>query len=956
MAQSPTESTDRPAAQGPETGPAPAPIRLPDAPVLVAGLRRCLWLSSDGEIDELTPQAAALAARDSPPLLCHAPATARRLGCDPFPAYDLLELFAFVRPAAFCPPTPRGLAQALGLPLPASPDGQALALQQSAAALLREQAARGSGRDGQAYNIAWGMAQGGWRWGPLLLAALSGGETALPEGQVRRGLAVWERLPGWTEGPPEPPPSSQPIDAVEVRARLRSLLGEESEDRPQQADYASAVSQAFAPRGLEDEPNVVLAEAGTGVGKTLGYIAPASLWAEKNGGTVWLSTFTRNLQQQIDSELDRLFPEPKEKSERVVVRKGRENYLCLLNYDDLVRGIGVRPQDAVGAGLMARWAGQTRDGDMVGGDFPGWLPDLIGRGRSLGLTDRRGECIYSACDHYGKCFIERSIRRAKQADLVVANHALVLVQAAQGGFGSAPEDGGAPLRAVFDEGHHVFEAADSAFAVHLSGQETYELRRWLVGADTRARSASRVRGLKRRIEDLVIGDADAVAALEAALRAARRLTSEGWLQRLSRDEAQGPVELFLAAVRQQVFARARGSDGPYSLETEAKPPVESLPAAAQSLDQTLAQLQEPLQALDKALAKRLDDEADSLDSDARRRIETARRGLQRRGVLQIAAWRSMLRSLTQDTPDDYVDWFAVERVDGREFDVGFYRHWVDPTLPFCEAVLRPAHGVIVTSATLTDATPTNATPGDGAEGGAASIDDAWAGAEMRSGAAHLPAPALRVQVPSPFDYAEQTRVLIVRDVRKDDLDQVAAAYRELFLAAGGDGLGLFTAISRLRAVHRKIALPLEEAGITLHAQHIDRLDTATLVEIFRAEPGSCLLGTDAVRDGVDVPGSALRLIVFDRVPWARPDIRHKARRERFGGRHYDDRLARLKLKQAYGRLIRRADDRGVFVLLDPMTPSRLLTAFPPGVEVARVGLAEALEATRGFLGDAAAQD
>ena len=89
-----------------------------------------------------------------------------------------------------------------------------------------------------------------------------------------------------------------------------------------------------------------------------------------------------------------------------------------------------------------------------------------------------------------------------------------------------------------------------------------------------------------------------------------------------------------------------------------------------------------------------------------------------------------------------------------------------------------------------------------------------------------------------------------------------------------------------------------------------------------------------VMEAEDVPGRALRLIVFDRVPWARPDIRHRARREIFGGRAYDDMLTRLKLKQAYGRLIRRRDDKGVFVVLDPAMPSRLTGAFPPGVAVA----------------------
>ena len=166
---------------------------------------------------------------------------------------------------------------------------------------------------------------------------------------------------------------------------------------------------------------------------------------------------------------------------------------------------------------------------------------------------------------------------------------------------------------------------------------------------------------------------------------------------------------------------------------------------------------------------------------------------------------------------------------------------------------------------------------------------------------------------------------------------------------GGGGLGLFTAINRLRAVHQRIAEPLERRGIPLFAQHVDALDTATLVDIFRAEEKACLLGTDAVRDGVDVPGRSLRLIVFDRVPWPRPDIRHRVRRSAFGGRAYDDRITRLRLKQAYGRLVRRADDRGVFVLLDPMMPSRLAGAFPEGVEVQRLGLAEAVQEVGAFL-------
>ena len=142
--------------------------------------------------------------------------------------------------------------------------------------------------------------------------------------------------------------------------------------------------------------------------------------------------------------------------------------------------------------------------------------------------------------------------------------------------------------------------------------------------------------------------------------------------------------------------------------------------------------------------------------------------------------------------------------------------------------------------------------------------------------------------------------------------------------------------------------PLAPGGLLL-AQHVDRMDTGSLVDIFRAAERSCLLGTDAVRDGVDVPGRSLRLIVFDRVPWPRPSILHRARRKAFTRSRYDDMITRLRLKQAYGRLVRRATDHGVFVMLDPMMPSRLAGAFPDGIEVQRMGLKEAVSMTKGFL-------
>ena len=116
---------------------------------------------------------------------------------------------------------------------------------------------------------------------------------------------------------------------------------------------------------------MVLAEAGTGVGKTLGYLAPATVWAGKNKGSVWVSTYTRALQRQIDQEMDRLFEEPGSKNRSVVVRKGRENYLCLLNLQEAGQAGGLSDRDRIGLVITARWAERSRSGDMVGGRLPG---------------------------------------------------------------------------------------------------------------------------------------------------------------------------------------------------------------------------------------------------------------------------------------------------------------------------------------------------------------------------------------------------------------------------------------------------------------------------------------------------------------------------------------------------------------------------------------------------------
>jgi ATP-dependent DNA helicase DinG len=272
------------------------------------------------------------------------------------------------------------------------------------------------------------------------------------------------------------------------------------------------------------------------------------------------------------------------------------------------------------------------------------------------------------------------------------------------------------------------------------------------------------------------------------------------------------------------------------------------------------------------------------------------------------------------------------------------RHWLDPTIPFASMVLEPAHGVAVTSATLRDPLPASKT-----ETAAPDPPTPWDAALALTGALHLEHPAMRAAFDSPFDYAAQTRILVVNDLERERPAATAAAMAALMGAAGGGGLGLFTAIRRLRNVYPELAQRLEAEGLPLYAQHVDRMNLQTLLQIFREEPHSCLLGTDAVRDGIDVPGEALRLIIFDRMPWPRADILFKARAEWQGRDAWVDRVTRLKLRQAFGRLIRRSSDRGVFVMLDSRLPTRLTSAFPPGAPIERVGLADAIRLTGEFL-------
>src|SRR5580692_6590238 len=196
-------------------------VLVPHAPVLVAGFQEVLWLHPDGGSEALAAAAGRSRVEHETPMLFHCAATAWRRDMPGFPALDLLELFAFVHPARFCVPTPRGLAEALGLPPPRSSPEACVTLATVARALLEKLAEE---VDPEVRAIAEVMDRGGWLWGPAVLAALPAAEA----GELRKaaGLRVWMGLDEWSEpAPAPPPPGNEPVWPEEARSRLANLLG-----------------------------------------------------------------------------------------------------------------------------------------------------------------------------------------------------------------------------------------------------------------------------------------------------------------------------------------------------------------------------------------------------------------------------------------------------------------------------------------------------------------------------------------------------------------------------------------------------------------------------------------------------------------------------------------------------------------------------------------------------------
>jgi ATP-dependent DNA helicase DinG len=607
-------------------------------------------------------------------------------------------------------------------------------------------------------------------------------------------------------------------------------------------------------------------QAGTGTGKSLGYLVPALRHAVgAGGGTVVVSTATIALQRQlIERDLPRLAAALSALLGRdpvVAILKGRRNYLCLHKVHGAAEAepadslFDARSVSAIGRQVtrLHEWAATTGTGDrdelIPGVDDRAW--------RQVSVNAR--ECIGAQkCPFGSRCFAEQARDAAADADIVVTNHALLAIDAMED-FIVLPEHD----VVVIDEAHDLVDRVTSVAADELSA----------AAVETAARRCGRLVA-----EDLAAGLRDAATGLERALGDA----PTGRLDVLAE-----PVENALAAVRDASAACAADLRSNTGGEDDAERLMLTRTASV-ALDEVAEAAGRMIAAFAADIATRPEvvwlDRPSGEDSSRPDTLRVA--PLQVGGLLADRLFKPRTVILTSAT-----------LTLGGSFEP-LARQWGLPPLgqadPVAQAAVEPG--------------PTLRR--DAAAGAADRLD--WTG----------------LDVGSPFDHRRSAILYIARHLPLPGRDGLPDAYltelRELIEAAGGRTLGLF---SSMRAARQAADALRDRVGVPVLCQGED--STGLLVSKFAADEPSCLFGTLSLWQGVDVPGRSLQLVVIDRIPFPRPDDPLASARQRAvaarGGNGFmavAAAQAALLLAQGTGRLLRTVDDRGVVAILDP----RLATA------------------------------
>ncbi len=721
--------------------------------------------------------------------------------------------------------------------------------------------------------------------------------------------------------PPEPR-ERRPLDPDELEAVVapHGALADQHpnyEDRPGQRQMIRAIAGAY------NDGGVLFVEAGTGTGKSVGYLLPAARWALDNDERTIVSTATINLQSQLaDKDLPlvaRLLArssgasvdaEPEDELDWALV-KGRGNYISIRRLGladagapELFESDRSRELEA-----LRDWVGTTDDGSLA--DLPAPpSPEVWEEVRS-----DPDICLRSRCPHFQQCFYQRSRRRAASARIVVVNHHLLFTdlavrRATQNWSQSAVLP--AYRHVVLDEAHNAEDAATSHLGVQVTRRGLYR---------TLSRLDRRGKGVLAVIQD-ALGDGEGTG-MELRRRIEERV-------RPAVDEARAALDLFFDVV--ESLLPAVGAAEGEAIRIVA-PPVDDppMPAAGAGGRNVLRErvVEEPVLRVDvderfRAVSKALHTLERELQL-VRRRVEDSEeleerlegrlldlRSAERRTSAALVGLKLVLEP--GDRIDDYVRWLEM-RGRGRRRNLALCAAPIELGPVLRESLWSHAETVVLSSATLT-------TRGrfDFMRERLGLSDDGLAEMER-------PPTVEGVQVASPFDFSRQAILAVPSDLpdvslEGDRLERATARVVESLAAETGGGVfALFTSFRALR----RVADLLREAGVDarfplfVHGED----DRARLLVDFVDHGSAILLGTSSFWEGVDVPGDPLRALVIQKLPFRVPTEPVTAARvealEAQGGNafwSYMLPLAALRLKQGFGRLIRHRADRGAIVLLD----------------------------------------
>lgn len=630
------------------------------------------------------------------------------------------------------------------------------------------------------------------------------------------------------------------------------------EPRDSQVQMLETVTTAF------NGGRIAVVEAGTGTGKSFAYLIPAVRWAMQNEERVVISTATINLQQQL---IEKDLPHVQQAlgtDVAAVLVKGRGNYLCPLRLTEAIDEAGLFEERLDELNAVREWARESESGSRSE------LPFMVADALWSRINSDADACTGMRCREQQNCFVLRARRAAAAARILVVNHHLLFSDLALRLRGIGYEQSAVlpPFqRLILDEAHTIEASATSFFSRSFTRFALVKLCGRLYRS-----SGPRVHGLTLLLQQLSPADVswDALPSrISSVIEAAETVST---LAVALLDEEGGSVRL-----------------------TEALPGPRIEP-----LFRELLELQSRVLSLADYVAERIR----RLNDEDRERPEVYETRQHLRRLQEVAALCEQMRNFGEQPETVY--WLERRATSGEAY-ARFVASPVDIGPVMLEAVYDPFETVVFTSATLT----VNGTFDFWADRVGLDRDD-----QQR---------VLLASLPSPYRYDQQVLVAVPVDAPAPQ-DATYPAYLAGFVAdvltlTEGGGLVLFTSYAMLDSVFQQVKPALDAAGITALRQGED--DRARLLRRFTDDAASVLFATDSFWEGIDAPGQTLRVVILCRLPFRVPsDPVLQARMEqiRLEGRSPFGQLslpeAVIRLKQGFGRLMRRADDRGVVIITD----------------------------------------